>query len=183
MAKSKRKHQQPAADQGDAYEPLPGEDGGVDFNPDEFAAPPAAPGTSGAAPSQEAAANAPGEWEERTRRPDPFDSITVAWQGGYRIRYQEKENALPRRSFAEIRFGGGSLKDKPLNFDKIKERMSAAGLTFIPEDRAWGMAFTRHTRGDVSDHVKAVFRAVVKLEEEVRGPHEGERAADRGIGP
>src|SRR5947207_441678 len=112
MAKSKRKDQEPAAGQGDAYEPPQAQattDAGDPFPPIE---PPAA---------------ATGQWVERTQRVNPYDSITYHWEDGYGIRFQEKENPRPRRSKMEIRFGDGSLKDKPLNFDKIKELLTANG--------------------------------------------------------
>ena len=165
-ARRKRQDTAPAAAHGDAYEPpqaQPTTEAGDPFPPIEPPAP------------------AAGQWENRTQRPNPYDSITISWKDGYRIRYQEKDNRVPRKSYAEIRFGDGTPKDKPKNFDRIKELLNAKGLTFVTDDRAWGIAFTRDTRGDVTDYVKAVFPEVVKPEEEKRGPHTRERAGEQGI--
>jgi hypothetical protein len=160
--RSKRKDQEPAAEQGDAYEP-PRSQAGTEAG-DPF-------------PPVEQTVAAAGIWEGRVARPNPFDSVGYYWKGGYGIRYQEND----RRRWAEIRFGDGSAKDKPLNFDKIRDHLMAKGLSFKFEDRAWVIEFNRDTHGDVSDHVKAVLRDVVKLEEEMRGPRTSERTGEPEI--
>jgi hypothetical protein len=153
----------------------------TDVPPVEASGRTAAARAEDARPAAETTSGDASQWEQRTQRKSPFDSIGVYWKDGYRIIYQEKDNAFPRRSKVEIRFGDGSLKDKPLNFEKIKTRLTNAGMTFVAEDRAWGIDFARETRGDVSDHVKAVMREIVKLEEEVRGPRDGEKTTAQEV--
>jgi hypothetical protein len=99
---------------------------------------------------------------------DPYPSNTVDL-GGYKLQLQENL----QRGQMQIKFGDGSLNDKPS--DAIREFVKAPdgpdGVKFHwkDEDRAWGMRIDQDAPRASRIKAEQVFKEVVKRVAEERG--------------
>jgi hypothetical protein len=125
------------------------------------------------APQEAATATAvmePPRTEQPVRqfRADPFPLKTVNLEG-YKVQLQENRQARQM----QIKFGDGSLKDKPS--DAIREFVKAPdgpeGIKFHwkDEDRAWGTRIDPEAPSTSRQKAEQVFKEVVKRVAEEKG--------------
>jgi hypothetical protein len=104
----------------------------------------------------------------RKFKADPYPSNTVDLEG-YKLQLQEN---LQRRQM-QIKFGDGSLNDKPsddiLDFVKAPEGRDGVKFHWNDDDRAWGMRIDPEAPRASRIKAEQVFKEVVKRVAEDKG--------------
>ncbi|MCE9567406.1 MAG: hypothetical protein K8U57_35850 [Planctomycetes bacterium] len=108
---------------------------------------------------------------------DPAPRHSVRWPDGFEIAVQES----PSRKTVEIQFGDGSTRDKPQNYDAIKEVLREHGMRWNGTN-AWVVDLvpergSHHEKLMARDENKAIrtriedeaFPQIIAVEEEKRG--------------